>query len=106
MLGGEEKDVPVATRLVPDARGSHYWDGSGTTTRTYQQVLGLPELAWDIYMVYGPLARWEGELPPIPELWMHQLGSREHPRVQGPFLDPDVFAARVNTLLGGTSRAP
>ena len=52
--GGKEKDVPVATRLVPDARTTHYWDGSGVTMRTFQSVLGIPEDAWDVYLVYGP----------------------------------------------------
>ena len=29
--GATEKDVGVATRVVPDARALHYWDGSGAT---------------------------------------------------------------------------
>jgi hypothetical protein len=98
--GGKEKDVPVATRLVPDARATHYWDGSGVTMRTFQSVLGIPEDAWDVYLVYGPGARWEGELPPKPDYWMHQLGSRGEPRVNGPYLDPNEFAQRATALLG------
>jgi hypothetical protein len=101
MLGGEEKDVPFATRLVPDARASHYWDGGGVTIRGYERVLELPEPAWDIYLVYGPAIRWDGDLPPKPDFWMHQLGSPDAPRVSGPFLDPEAFAAQVNVLLDG-----
>lgn len=99
MLGGEEKDVPVATRLVADARASHYWDDGGATIRGYQRALELPEPAWDIYMVYGPMTRWERDLPPMPDFWMHQLGSPEQPRVNGPYLDLEVFAAQVHALL-------
>jgi hypothetical protein len=97
---GEEKDVPEATRFVTDARASHYWDEGGGLMRRYTSVLALPEDAWDIYMVYGPNARWEGDAPPAPDYWMHQLGSRERPRVQGPFLDEEIFAQHVSALLG------
>jgi hypothetical protein len=95
----------VATRLVPDARVTHYWDGGGVTMRQYRSALGLSEDAWDIYMVYGPRARWDGELPPKPDYWMHQLGSPKEPRVNGPYLDPAAFAARANALLAGRAGA-
>jgi hypothetical protein len=100
-LGAQEEDVPVATRFVPDARATHYWDGTGGTMRSYRATLALPEDAWDVYMVYGPDARWDSELPPKPVYWMHQLGSADEPRVKGPYLDPAVFAAKVTTLLEG-----
>jgi hypothetical protein len=91
----------VATRFVPDARATHYWDGTGVTMKGYRATLGLPEDAWDIYMVYWPGVRWEGELPPKPDYWMHQLGSEREPRVNGPYLDPEVFAAQVGIVLNG-----
>jgi hypothetical protein len=31
--------------------------------------------------------------------WMHQLGSKDAPRVDGPYLDPKVFAANANEIL-------
>ena len=92
--------MPAATRLVPDARATHYWDGGGVTVQQYRNALGLPEDAWDIYMVYGSNARWDGELPPRPDYWMHQLGPPGDPRINGPYLDPAAFAARVSSLLG------
>jgi hypothetical protein len=98
-VGGTAKDVPEATRFVSDKRASHYWDEGGALMAKYTAVLELPEDAWDIYMVYGPTARWEGEAPPKPDYWMHQLGSNEKPRVNGPYLDPDVFATKVNGQL-------
>lgn len=101
MQGAEKKHVPEAVKLVPDRRAAHYWDAPGTTTRTFRQVLGLPEPAWDLYLVYGPEARWRGPLPPMPAHWEHQLGSRSQPRVEGLFLDPQRFAAEVEKRLGG-----
>lgn len=95
--GGEEKDVGVATRIVSDPRALHYWDGQGLTMRAFQGPLGLSEDAWDVYLLYGPNARWEGEVPPTPDFWMHQLGGV----TVGPYLDPDVFAQHANALLAG-----
>jgi hypothetical protein len=84
---------------VPDARATHYWDAQGVLIGQYDTVLGLGEDAWDIYMVYGPTTHWDGTTPPRPDFWMHQLGSPDHPRVRGPFLDPAIFAAYVDSLL-------
>jgi hypothetical protein len=98
-LSGHEADVPTATRFVPDARATHYWDGSGVLVRGYDSVLGLGEDAWDVYMIYGPAARWDGPAPPPPAYWMHQLGSPARTRVRGPFLDPAVFAVHADSLL-------
>jgi hypothetical protein len=99
-LRGQEKDVPVATRLMRDDRATHYWDEGGSLMRAYTRVLSLPEVAWDIYFLYGPEARWDGDLPPKPRFWMHQLGSRDQPRVNGPYLDAAVFADSARRLLG------
>lgn len=96
MLQAEEKDVGVATRIVSDPRALHYWDGNGLTMAAFQRVLNLPGDAWDVFLLYGPGARWDGELPPKPDYWMHQLGG---PEKGAPFLDPDVFARQANQLL-------
>jgi hypothetical protein len=96
----QEKDVPVATRLVPDARATHYWDETGVTMRDYRATLGLPDDAWDVYLVYDRHARWDGELPPKPDYWMHQLGPPGDRRISRPYLDPAVFAVHVTSLLG------
>lgn len=99
-LGGAARDVPVATRLVPDDRAEHYWDENAVVMGAFTKAMGLPEDAWDVYLIYGPAAHWDGEVPPAPDYWMHQLGSRNQPRVAGPYLDPAVFAAKANAILG------
>lgn len=99
MAGGDRSDVPDATRIVADPRAIHYWDGPGATLRAYASVLGFSEPAWDVYMIYGPEARWDGALPPKPAFWMHQLGSEGHERVDGPYLDPAEFAAKAGEML-------
>ena len=93
--GGTEKDVGVATRVVPDIRASHYWDGSGVTMQQWRQVMGMTEDAWDVYFLYDRSAKWRGDLPPKPIFWMHQLGGLSKDN----YLDPEVFAAKTNAVL-------
>ena len=102
MLNGQEKDVPVATRFVPDERARHFWDGEGQLMRAYTQTFSLSEPAWDLYLLYAPGTTWDDELPPMPYFWMHQLGSHDRPRVPGPFLEPGVFADSANRLLSAS----
>ncbi|MEM9492571.1 MAG: hypothetical protein AAGC55_25710 [Myxococcota bacterium] len=102
--GGQGSDVPTAAQRIPDVRNAHYWDDRAALMAAYTKVLKLPEDAWDIYMIYGRNARWDGALPPKPKFWMHQLGSRDKPRVPGPFLQSSVFTARVNAALAEPGR--
>lgn len=99
VLAATEADVPLATRFVPDPRASHFWDGDRALARAYRASLGLGEDAWDVYLLYGPNARWTDNQPPTPDFWMHQLGSIDAPRAAAPHLVPDVFAAKVSALL-------
>lgn len=91
--GGLEKDVPSATRVVADSSARQYWDGSDLLGAQYKQVLGWRGNAWDVYLLYGPKAQWQGDLPPSPDFFMHQTSET------GPRLDASVFGARVKQLL-------
>lgn len=99
MFSGMERDVPKATMELPDPRARHYWDGGSLLVKGYRETLALGEDAWDVFLVYGPDATWDGETPPPPDYWMHQLGSASKPRVKGPFLDAAVFLERTRDLL-------
>jgi hypothetical protein len=99
MVRGMERHVPQASRELPDPRAAHYWDGDGQLMTGYRETLGLSEDAWDIFLVYGPDVRWDGSLPPEPLYWAHQLGTRDKPRVQGPYLDAATFLAKTRDAL-------
>ena len=99
MFRGHERDVPRATREVPDPRALHYWDGASASMRAVRATLGLSEDAWDIFLLYPPGVTWDGLNPPAPEFWMHQLGSADAPRVSGPYLEPATFFARTRAVL-------
>jgi hypothetical protein len=100
MVRGLERDVPPASREMPDGRARHYWDGEGQLMDGYQRVLGIGERAWDVFLVYQPGVLWEGADPPPPAYWAHQLGTRENPRVtEGPYLDGATFLARTRAAM-------
>jgi hypothetical protein len=104
MVRGLERDVPDASRELPDPRARHYWDGDGQLMDGYQRVLGIEEPAWDVFLVYPPGVLWEGTDPPPPAYWAHQLGTREAPRVEGPYLDGPTFLQQTRAALGRPDR--
>jgi hypothetical protein len=102
MSRGLERDVPNATKEISDPRARHYWDGDGQLIASYRDVLGgFDEPVWDTYLLYGAAAKWEGDRPPPPAYWMHQLGSARRPRVRtGPFWNPAIFLDKARALGG------
>jgi hypothetical protein len=92
-LGARETNVSSATRVVAASWAQQYWDGSDLLGEQYKQVLGWSGNAWDVYMLYGPKARWMGNLPPAPDFFMHQDNEK------GLRLDAAVFGSRVKQLL-------
>jgi hypothetical protein len=107
-LRGLERDVPSATTQYPEPRAQHFWDAPSVLVRGYRETLRLPEDAWDVFMVYGPGTKWAGDRPPEPAYWAHQLGSKEKPRMPGPWLDGAVFLEHLRALTpaGSTGAAP
>ncbi|HEY7499898.1 MAG TPA: hypothetical protein VH740_15370 [Vicinamibacterales bacterium] len=97
-LRGLERDVPSATIQFPDLRAEHYWDRPSVLINGYRETLNLPEDAWDVFLLYDRNAKWEGDRPPAPTYWAHQLGNKEKPRVDGPWLDGEVFLAKLKAL--------
>jgi hypothetical protein len=104
-LRGLERDVASATTQYPDARAMHFWDAPSVLVRGYRETLQLPEDAWDVFLLYGPQARWDGSGPPAPDYWAHQLGSAEKPRLNAPWLNGREFLDRLATLSSSTSGA-
>lgn len=106
----ESKDVASAARLLHNAQVRNYWNSSGAFGQLLSEGVGLksadgPVYAWDVWLIYGPEARWEGAAPPIPTLLMHQLGALRG-SAQFPRLDSRVFAERVRALLAQLPTSP
>ncbi|MGA9769837.1 MAG: hypothetical protein WBV94_12405 [Blastocatellia bacterium] len=92
-VSATQNDVPNATRFVADGRAMHYWDDEATLLHGYEPVLSISQDAWDIYMIYGPNARWESDAPPEPDYWMHQLDLDSAPR-----FDAAAFGEKVKSF--------
>lgn len=96
-------DVAKAEQLLHNPNVAHYWNPSGAFGRLLSHAVGLknsegPVYAWDVWLLYGPEAKWEGTDPPHPRLLMHQLGALRS-RTEFPHLDSRAFAQQVQTLL-------
>jgi hypothetical protein len=82
-----------------DPRVQQFWDQDRILGQYLSQTLNLKAaMAWDVYLVYPPNTVWEGELPPKPKFWMHQLD--EEPSL---LLDPPRLKEYVQTLLERSS---
>ena len=97
-FGASESDARRQAWRIPDRRITRYFDAEGQVGRRYGPILHLDDLgpAWDVYLVFGPDARWDAE-PPAPRYWMHQLGRRA-PAEQA--LDPEKMTHAIQELLG------
>lgn len=98
-LGGQEKHVADASRLIPDPRTVHYWDGKELLGKAYQQILKTPAGAWDVYLLFHRGTQWTGQAPPTPVYWMHQLKGVP----QAPHLDATVLGVEIRKELSRTA---
>lgn len=88
---------------VPDKRIRRYFDATSHLGNAYAPLLKLTGTgpAWDVYLVFGPEARWDAQ-PPTPTFWMHQI-PRRAPREQE--LDPVKMTHAIQELLGPGKKA-
>jgi hypothetical protein len=94
--GAEERNVADAAELVSDRRTQHYWDGGQQVGKAFQPLLGTPDPAWDVWMLFDRSARWDGETPPRPAWWEHQLRGMAPEQL----LDADRFARKALEIEG------
>ena len=96
------KDVPKAAQLLENPNVQHYWNPTGAFGRLLSKAVGLKNgegqvYAWDVWLLYGPDAKWAGADPPPPQLLMHQLGELRG--TEFPHLDSRVLAQQVQAVL-------
>ncbi len=85
--------------LLDGPRVHHYWEQSGIIGSHFTDVMDVDMYVWDFWAIYGPKARWAGELPPKPDYFEHQLDVtlgkfRGFPRER--VLDAERFAAETS----------
>ena len=94
MARGKQTDVAGARDGRDDPRLMHFWDGDRAMMNATRGVLDIDEECWDVYLLYDRDARWDGEAPPKPAFWMHQLESQP----SGPTLDAKIFLEHAQAL--------
>ena len=88
----------------------HSWDPERELGNLYAKTLNLTAVAWDVYFLYAPGVTWEGNEPPQPTFWMHQLPA-ETGASRDLVLYPTRLSQEILNLLGSgvepghTSRA-
>ena len=107
VIGGGDKDIPAAAKLLHTTLARHYWNPTGDFGRQMSQVLGLLHgsssvYAWDIYMIYPPNAVWSGKDPPQPSYLMHQLPGLDNQKF--PPWDGKIFAIKVSETLAASDQ--
>ena len=60
-----------------NARMAEAWDAQREGAALFARTLKLKGPAWDVYLLYARGLTWEGEDPPAPSFWMHQLRSED-----------------------------
>jgi hypothetical protein len=66
--------------------------------KLFRAALDLHEIAWDVYLIYKPGIIWEGQQPPHPTFWIHQLDEADPSLLL--CVNPARFSAEVEKLLG------
>jgi len=64
-----------------DERLTYFWDARLSVGELWQQVMGLAEVPWDVFMLYGANAQWE-TAPDMPDFWTRKLGGPMQARVE------------------------
>ena len=89
---------------VSDARATAFHDAEQLLGRSTARRLGWErEVAWDIFLVYGPSMAWTEPDIPAPDEWFHQLDDGESgasdPAPAGPSgADPERFRTGEDLL--------
>jgi hypothetical protein len=104
MIPGDSA-LDAAELVSPEKRLTmQAWDSRRSVGEAFAKTLGLNCPAWDVYLVYEPGVRWNGDTAPMPSLWMHQL-SKKSGADPALHLQPDRLTLEVRNALA-RSRLP
>ena len=99
MLEDDDRHAAISqTQSLTDERVVQAWDPGTEMGALLTATLGMTLMAWDVYLVYPPGVTWEGNVPPEPAYWMHQL-SEQYGVGDAPMLDPEKLHAEVRRRL-------
>ncbi len=73
MAGDDLESADKEAATFNNLRVAHFWDSERVLGDLFSKVLNIEGSAWDVYFLYAPGVTWEGQQPPVPTFWMHQL---------------------------------
>jgi hypothetical protein len=82
-----------------DERVHQWWDRDKDMSGLWQRSLGLRDPAWDVYLLFPAGIRWDAEVPPSPDFWMHQLSDPVTTEDRLLSHDPSRLGRELATLL-------
>jgi hypothetical protein len=95
-----------SSEMVQDEwRALQFWDPTAESGKRIKRLFDLKIVnpAWDIYMLYPPGIKWEGDNAPTPAYWMHQItfmpGGADERRYGGLRLDTKRLREEIETRL-------
>jgi mercuric ion transport protein len=86
-----------AEKLKDERISVRGWDSKWQIGNLFAMPLKLSSTAWDVYLIYAPGVKWEGNQPPKPSYWMHQLQGQ--PEKTMLCLNPGALSAQVDQFL-------
>lgn len=100
IFGGEfDREAKNLSNAFRDKRVRYYKDPDSLAGKVWEKVLKTQrEIAWDIYLLYGPDAKWEDQ-PAEPDFWMHQLFGVKI----APYMTTEKFTSELKLLLDRTA---
>jgi copper chaperone CopZ len=103
MLAGDDASAATvqAGAFTDDRLRLQGWDTEREIGNAFEKTLDLTRTAWDVYLVYEPGLTWDGEFPPKPSYWMHQL-TEDSGADQQYCLNPVTLAREVEKRLEET----
>lgn len=103
IFGGDFKgEARKLSNSFRDKRVNYFLDPESETGKQWERVLNTERLiAWDVYLLYGPDAKWKDD-PPIPDFWMHQLGGV----TKAPVFDQPKFTTKLKGMLDEMKTPP
>lgn len=69
----DPEEAALQTAAFRGPRLGEGWDAEREIGDLFAERLALKGTAWDVYLVYDRGVRWDGDAPPAPGFWMHQL---------------------------------
>lgn len=89
--------------IFKDKRVTQYWDEGLKIAQAYGEMIKLPRdapLAYDVYYYFGKKQVWDGDKPPMPVDYMHQVFD------DGKWFDPPTFVEMIKKELAKNEKVP